>query len=68
MRFNCDRKATRADYFLNWHRWFAWYPVKIKTGDCRWLEIVERKYEYQGQIHPNRFFEPEYRPMNWFLE
>lgn len=27
-----------------WHKWFAWFPVKVDDGDCRWLEYVERRY------------------------
>ena len=26
-----------------WHRWYAWFPVKVAEGDCRWLEVVERR-------------------------
>ncbi len=29
-----------------WKRWFAWYPVKVNDGDCRWLEFVERRPAY----------------------
>jgi hypothetical protein len=28
----------------NWHKWFAWYPVKIRYGNVHavvWLEIIE---------------------------
>lgn len=39
MKFNCDKWKCK----LEWHRWFAWYPVKIAENDCRWLEYVERK-------------------------
>lgn len=44
MKWDCDaryeRKYTRLS---DWHRWFAWYPVRIDYGDCRWLETVERR-------------------------
>lgn len=27
-----------------WHRWFAWHPVTLWTGDRRvWLRIVSRR-------------------------
>lgn len=62
MRFNCglsaDERQTRDWVELqelikirsNWHSWFAWYPVKPKSHDCRWLETVERRaiYNYFG--------------------
>lgn len=44
MKFDCgltakERLAARE----HWHRWFAWYPVRIGSRDCRWLETVERQ-------------------------
>lgn len=27
----------------NWHRWFAWRPVKT-GGTIYWFEIIERKW------------------------
>jgi hypothetical protein len=50
VKFNCDalsdaakakRRAERA-----WHDWFAWRPVKVAHGDCRWLETIERRKEH----------------------
>ncbi len=43
MKFNCgktfqEKKAERC----TWHRWFAWHPVRVGAGECRWLEYVER--------------------------
>lgn len=29
-----------------WHVWFAWRPVRVAEGDCRWLEYVVRKGRY----------------------
>jgi len=32
---------------LEWHRWFAWYPVVVARdgglADWAWLEFIERK-------------------------
>lgn len=33
---------------FDWHRWFAWHPVRIGNNDCRWLETVERRFEYDN--------------------
>lgn len=42
---------------VDWHRWFAWYPVYCEDSRFRWLETVERKvwacdefwgYTYRG--------------------
>ena len=41
---------------LEWHRWFAWYPVPVvHKGKLRfaWLRFVERKWgtaRYSGRI------------------
>ncbi|WP_247300312.1 hypothetical protein [Bradyrhizobium sp. 179] len=47
MRFNCDwlqqRNERRWKRRYQWHRWFAWRPVRIAAGDRRWLEFVERR-------------------------
>lgn len=44
MRFNCGLSwEERYQAKQQWHRWFAWRPVRIAAGDCRWLEWVERK-------------------------
>lgn len=44
MKFDCgetynERRCRQGC----WHQWFAWYPVKIKDHDCRWLEVVWRR-------------------------
>ena len=30
---------------MNWHRWFAWYPVTLRNGHFVWLRYVERKWD-----------------------
>lgn len=48
MKFNCgDSKSLKfikkcADRSW-WHRWFAWYPVRVENNQCCWLEFVYRK-------------------------
>lgn len=53
MKFNCDKSKQRArakleafwDKHVNkWTKHYAWLPVKVAEGDCRWLEEVEKKY------------------------
>jgi len=34
-----------------WHRWFAWYPVRItkgtnKTSEVVWLQFIKRRGHY----------------------
>jgi hypothetical protein len=64
MRFDCgethEEKALRLE---NWHRWFAWYPVRVGSHDCRWLEAVERKGTFRGWIG-DPYWEWEYRALD----
>lgn len=54
MKFNCGPTyQQRIAAKEKWHRWFAWYPVRIGPNDCRWLECVERK----GKHHCSWFDE-----------
>jgi len=51
MKLNCgpsaeQRRQAARDYYCRWHRWFAWFPVRVAQDDCRWLEVVERKADY----------------------
>ena len=58
MKFDCGE--TASEYFARlekWHRWFAWYPVRIGNRDCRWLEYVERSMTPLGHVG----WEKEYR-------
>lgn len=37
MRFKIQKER-------DWHRWFAWYPVKTEGSERVWLEYVERRW------------------------
>lgn len=44
-----------------WHRHFALFPVRIGSGECRWLEVVERRgtdWSWWNDCHSTW----EYRP------
>lgn len=46
MKFDCGESAQeKLDRVSKWHPWFAWYPVRVNSHDCRWLEMVERYYD-----------------------
>lgn len=53
MKFDCGKRSrsqhvtSRHRALRLWHRWFAWYPVRIGQHDCRWLEFVQRKGTYK---------------------
>ena len=81
MKFNCgktpeekkeDLRADlqiQADHLKVWHDWFAWFPVRMGSRDCRWLETVERRvpnaYVYEdcfGELCGAGTYKIEYRP------
>lgn len=55
MKFDCGRtlqekaadrwKAEKewAEAMKKWHPYFAWYPKRVGSHDCRWLEWIECK-------------------------
>ncbi len=49
-------RAKRPAPLLEWHRWFAWYPVPTAINGklhYSWLQSVERKWgtgRYSGMI------------------
>ncbi len=57
MKLNCgpsyeQRRAEKVEALKreiirlrDWHDWFAWFPVRVAEGDCRWLEVVERQMQ-----------------------
>ncbi len=65
MKFNCGpayevRWERRHKHLTNWHRKFAWFPVRVTEGDCRWLEYVERRGVYYASPYAASW-EWEYR-------
>lgn len=66
MKFNCG--LAEHEEFIRaqtWHRWFAWYPVRVGKHECRWLEMVERrKVPFMGLNDPYYgFADVEYRAL-----
>ena len=52
MKFDCGLDPEeKKQYYLNWHKKFAWFPIKVGSHDCRWLEFVYRKYLYFNNIY-----------------
>jgi hypothetical protein len=48
MKFNCGLTwQEKLEAREQWHRWFAWRPVRVATRDCRWLEYIERKITHE---------------------
>ncbi len=38
-------------HLTNWHRWFAWRPVKLNDERWCWLESIERRIKEYGSIY-----------------
>lgn len=56
-----ERYESYHNWRANWHRWFAWRPVRVGSHDCRWLEWVERKSRYECG-YEGCYWINEYRP------
>lgn len=65
MRIACgptlaERAVLRKKRLGQWHRWFAWRPIRISPTQCVWLEFIQRKMRpnmsYGGPI-----WDKEYR-------
>ena len=53
MKFDCGPTwEEKVEAKSKWHRCFAWFPVRIASHDCRWLEVVERKGKRSGMMDP----------------
>lgn len=54
MKLKCgktvEEEAAELQRGKEWRRWFAWYPVQIAKGDCRWLEYIERREHFEVSI------------------
>jgi hypothetical protein len=55
----------RDERLAEWHKWFAWRPVRLDDDHMVWLEFVFR------QVDPNRasgdlFYYGDYREYNEF--
>ena len=46
---------------MTWQVSFAWYPVRIKDHDCRWLEKVERRGNLEYYYDGGTYWKFEYR-------
>ena len=62
MKFNCGPTLReKVEARKEWHEWFAWYPVRVASGDCRWLETVERRGEHDWGYDGESYWDYEYR-------
>ena len=53
MKWNCGPSwEEKHEATKQWHRWFAWRPVRVGPRDCRWLEYVDRKGKWSDSFHP----------------
>lgn len=65
MKFNCGKQETWGEYrdrVGQWHRWYAWYPIRTGNEECRWLEWVERKIKIVFYTYDTEF-NKEYRSL-----
>ena len=61
MKFDCGPTWRERRAALEvWHRHFTWWPRRVASHDCRWLEWIERKGTYD-YFPPARWILWEYR-------
>jgi hypothetical protein len=52
MKFDCgETTAEWGERRSKWHKRYAWYPVRVGSHDCRWLEYVERRSIWSWEYH-----------------
>jgi hypothetical protein len=61
VKFKYETHKEKVTRLEKWHNWFAWYPV-FESGDCYWLEVIERRYVFPfttpfGEYHYKEFRE-----------
>jgi hypothetical protein len=69
MKYNCDARADRRKakelaymaFIRQWHTKFAWWPIKLAHGDCRWLETIERRRVEVNSMYYGWDWKWEYR-------
>jgi len=62
MKINCgptaaERRLKRRSAKQEWHDFFVLWPRRVGKGDCRWLEVIQRRgyyhyywgYEYRAK-------------------
>ena len=43
MRWRVEKPGAEERTLAEWHKWFAWYPVKLDDTTKVWLCTVQRK-------------------------
>lgn len=55
MKINCGpTKDEREEAARQWHDWFAWFPVRVGSKDCRWLEGVQRRRQVMREYFDDK--------------
>lgn len=57
---DCVKARREAARLKEWHNFFALIPRRVGNYDCRWLEMIERRFPNAeafgsnvGRIHPD---------------
>jgi hypothetical protein len=49
------RYSQRERYFTNWHKAFAWSPVRVSDDELVWMDFYYRKARYMDGNKPKHF-------------
>jgi len=67
MRIRVRKPNTVYRAHQRWHKWFAWFPVRVPTVGrmsgmtLAWWETVERKGTPPGYVNYEEYMDWEYR-------
>lgn len=59
------KNVEKAKRLERWHKRFAWWPIRLGSRDCRWLELIERRGNFIWyNTYDFEFWGWEYRAIN----
>ena len=74
MRWDGETAEQENARLNDWHKWFAWYPVQLKSGQWVWWENLWRirtGYDWQysdALVKPEQPYRPDTgsgKAMSW---
>lgn len=45
-RMKSNENKIKLGQIIQWHSWFAWYPVRVCPTEMVWLERIDRRFPH----------------------
>lgn len=57
-KYLAKKEIEKANYKLlnEWRKKFAWWPIRIGSHDCRWLEYIEIRDQWRWSNYCRRWW------------